>query len=233
MLFIYEGTGAQLHKLVGNVKEVKNEALDLIGTEKKLEIAEEKNLNLELENTKLKAKLQELESKAEQLNYASRFNYATSPAKVIGRSPDTWHRQIIINKGRKDGVKVGQGVISNKSIIGQITKVGESSSIVQLSQNRDWKMGIKIKRTDQYGVIVGDYPSDPHLELFPIDSDLQVGDWVLSSGICIDVNSCPYPPNMLVGQVVEVRREPKQVDLLVKVALEDDLRYLENVYIIR
>ena len=111
--------------------------------------------------------------------------------------------------------------------------MSEDTAIVQLTQNRDWKMGIKIKRSGQLAVLVGDYPAPPHLELIPVDSDIEIGDWVVSSGICIESSNCPYPPDMLVGQVVEVKRDPNQVDLSVKVALIDDLRALREVYIIR
>jgi len=233
LLWIYQSTGAQIHKLAGNVSEVKKDALNLLSAEEKLERAEIRLTELELENANLKAKNSELENQSAQLNYAAKFSYATTPAQVIGRSPDTWHRQVIINKGAKHGLRVGQGVISSKSIIGQIGKVSDDTAIVQLSQNRDWKMGIKIKRTGQYAVLVGDYPAPPHLELVPLDSDLQIGDWVLSSGICLEAGACPYPAEMPVGQIVEVRRDPDQVDLTVKVALLDDLSKLRQLYIIR
>ncbi len=233
LLWVYQGTGAQLHNIAGNVSEVKKEALNLLSAEEKLEKLTADKLNLELENSKLKAQVAELETQTSQLNYAHRFSYAITPAQVIGRSPDTWHRQLIINKGKRHGLRTGQGVISDKSIIGQVGKVAEDTAIVQLSQNRDWKMGIKIKRTGQYAVLVGDYPTTPHLELVALDSDLQIGDWVLSSGICLEAGDCPYPPEMLVGQIVEVRRDPNQVDLTVKVALVDDLRNLRELYIIR
>ncbi len=233
LLWAYEGTGAQLHRLLGNVSEVKKDAINLLSAEEKLEKLEQRLIEIELENSTLKAKTAELEAQTTQLNYSARFQYAITPAQVIGRSPDTWHRQVIINKGRRHGLRVGQGVISSKSIIGQLAKVAETSAIVQLNENRDWKMGIKIKRTGQLGVMVGDHPAPPHLELIPVDSDLEIGDWVLSSGICLDAGDCPYPPDMPVGQVVEVRRDSKQVDLTVKVALLDDLRNLREVYIIK
>ncbi len=233
LLWIYQGTGAQLHKFAGNVREVKKDALNLLSAEEQLEKAEERLKELELENSTLKTKTAELESQTAQLNYATKFQYTLTAAQVIGRSPDTWHRQVIINKGRRHGLRVGQGVISDKSIIGQIGKVGNDTAIVQLTQNRDWKMGIKIKRSGQFAVLVGDYPATAHLELIPMDSDIEIGDWVLSSGICVDSSDCPYPPDMLVGQVVEVKHDPNQVDLTVKVALIDDLRALREVYIIR
>ncbi len=233
MLCFYKFSAAHVYKLLLNVREVKKDALDLLSAEEKLKQLVKENQELKLERTLFKARLQELEAQNRQLDYISRFQYSIIPAQVIGRSPDTWHRQLILNKGSKHGVKIGQGVISNKSIIGQISKLADSTAIVQLSQNPDWRMGIKIKRTGQLAVIRGNYPANPHLELLPVDSDIQIGDWVLSSGICINAGDCPYPPDLPLGQVVEVRKDPKQVDLTVKVALLEDLSKIQELYIIR
>lgn len=232
-LFAYDYSGKFLQSLFAGLEETTEEATSLLEAKNKVE---KLSLELEaqrLENLKLKSRLAELKPAAKQLGFKSRFSYEVIAAKVIGRSPDTWHKQVIINKGSKDGIELGRGVLSSKAIVGQVAKLGEHSAIVELIHNPDYKIGVKIKRTGQLGVLNGNYPGPGYMEFIPIDSDVQVGDWVQSSGICLTEDICPYPEGFPVGQVVEVRKDPDVVDLLVRVAFIEDLRKLKELYIIR
>ena len=71
------------------------------------------------------------------------------------------------------------------------------------------------------------------IEFIRVDSKVAVGDTVLSSGVCIDLNNCPYPANYPVGIVSEVLRVPEIVDLVVKVELSDKAKKLGKIYVLR
>lgn len=231
-LLAYNISGAYLNSLFVNIKQTKKEASDLLLAQARVKQLEIENKKLILANTKLKSKAQKIKTLETQLEFKNYFSYDTIPATIIGRSPDNWHKQVIINKGSKHGVKIGKGVLTPKGIVGQVAKVGRYSSVVQLAFNPNFKMGVKIKELNQYGILIGDYPDSGHLEFITVDSQVAVGDQIVTSGICLDPTNCPYPENFPVGEVVEVGKNPDVVDLMVEIKLYEDLNDVREVFVL-
>lgn len=231
-LFTYKITGAVVNNIYEKLKSTQQEAADLLAAQKRAETLSIENQDLILENTKLSAQLADLDRLENALNFKKSFPYKTVAASIIGRSPSTWHKQVIINKGSSHGIKLGRGVVTEKGVIGQILKVSPLSSVVQLVYNPDWRMGVKIARIDQYGVLSGNYPEHAFLQFITVDSDVQVGDVIVTSGICIDTDNCPYPENFPVAKVVAVNKDPNIVDLVVKVEFGEDLTSVREVFVL-
>lgn len=232
MLFIYNYSGAVMNNSYESIKETQKDAKDIFEAQ---EIAHEltvKNRELEVENEKLLTQVKKLDEVNAALDFKKSFSYKTYAAKIIGRSPTSWHKQIIIDKGSNDGIKLGRGVLTENGIIGQIQKVGPVSSIVQLVFNPDWRMGVKISRLNKYGVLTGNHPEPAFLQFITVDSDVQVGDEIVTSGICIDTDNCPYPENFPVAKVISVSRDPNVVDLVVKVQFYENLENIREVFVL-
>ena len=141
-----------------NISATQKQALDLLDTQKKLIVAEEALEALELEKLTLVAQALELKRIEKQLKFKPSFYKDLITVKAIGRSPNSWHKQLIINKGLKDGIEVGAGVISNKAVLGQVEKVSNETAVVKLAQDPSFRMGIKISSTGELGVLNGAYP---------------------------------------------------------------------------
>lgn len=231
-LFVYENTAAYLNQTIHGLKKTKKEAEALLNAEVLAERLTRENRELIIQETMLKAKAQKISSLEKALKLKSQFSYKTIAASVIGRSPDSWHRQFIIDKGSDDGIKVGRGVINEDGVVGQVKKVGKSSSIVQLITNHDWRMGVKVARLAQYCILNGNYPENARLQFITIDSDIQAGDEIVSSGVCTDNDICPYPENFPVGKVVMVAKDPNEVDLVVEVKYYADLNKTKLVFVL-
>jgi rod shape-determining protein MreC len=231
-LSIYNLSGKFLYQLTEWISSTQHSAKEILDAKHNATKLQRVNQRLTIANQELKAQLINLEDYRRALEFQNSFGYKLVPAQVIGRSPDSWHQQIIINKGTKDGLKNNQGVITSKGVIGQIRKISTHSAIVQLISNKDWRMGIKLARLAQYGVLLGNFPEAAVLQFITVDSDVQVGDEVLSSGICIDTDNCPYPENFPVAKVIEVEKNPNIVDLVVKVKFNQDLSYIRDVFVL-
>lgn len=231
-LFTYKISGAFINNIYQNIKSTQQEAADLLAAQKRAEELEKENRKLLIEKIKLEAQLDDLASLESALNFKKNFSYKTIPARIIGRSPSTWHKQVIIDKGSNQGIKVGRGVVTERGVIGQIQKVSPFSSVIQLVYNPDWRMGVKIARLDQYGVLSGNYPDHAFLQFITVDSDVQVGDEIVTSGVCIDTDNCPYPENFPVARVISVSKDPNVVDLVVKVEFGEDLTRLKEVFVL-
>ena len=131
---------------------------------------------------------------------------------------------------------MGQGVITDKGVVGQIQKVGLRNSVVQLLQNRDSKIGGKIERVGQYGVLTGNYPGAALFEFITIDSNIKVGDRIVTSGVGLtlkDKTISPFPENFPIGEVVSVTRDPDVVDLLIQVKFYEDMSTARDVFVLK
>ena len=67
-------------------------------------------------------------------------------AAVISRKTGGWWRQIILNKGSKDGVKVGSPVIGPGGLLGRVTNTSLFTSSVTLLTSPESKVGVWVDR---------------------------------------------------------------------------------------
>ena len=117
-------------------------------------------------------------------------------AAVISRKTGSWWRQIILNKGSKDGVEIGNIVIGPGGLLGRVKNTSLFTSSVTLVTSPESKLGVWVDRIQINGLLVGlgdDYPS---LILYSKDADIKVGDFVSSSPA-----STLLPPNIPIGVV--------------------------------
>ncbi len=117
-------------------------------------------------------------------------------AAVISRKTGSWWRQIILNKGSKNGVEIGSTVIGPGGLLGRVNNTSLFTSSVTLLTSPGSKLGVWVDRIQINGLLVGlgdDYPS---LILYSKDADIKVGDFVSSSPA-----STLLPPNIPIGMV--------------------------------
>ena len=120
-------------------------------------------------------------------------------AAVISRKTGSWWRQIILNKGSRDGVEIGNIVIGPGGLLGIIKNTSLFTSSVILITAPESKLGVWVDRIQINGLLVGlgdDYPS---LILYSKDADLKVGDFVSSSPA-----STLLPSNIPIGIVQSI-----------------------------
>ena len=83
-------------------------------------------------------------------------------AAVISRKTGSWWRQIILNKGSKDGVEIGNIVIGPGGLLGRVKNTSLFTSSVTLITSPESKLGVWVDRIQINGLLVGlgdDYPS--------------------------------------------------------------------------
>ena len=134
-------------------------------------------------------------------------------AAVISRKTGSWWRQIILNKGSKDGVEIGSPVIGPGGLLGRINNTSLFTSSVTLLTSPESKLGVWVDRIQINGLLVGlgnDYPS---LILYSKDADIKVGDFVSSSPA-----STLLPPNIPIG-IVQSVNEPFKAKKTAKISL--------------
>ncbi len=145
-----------------------------------------------LENERLRAMLQFRESAP----------YRLIPARVIGRSADSWASTLLIDRGRSQGIRKGMGVMTPLGLIGRVIDTGERMSKVLLISDPDLGVSGVVERTRQEGLVSGTLGTLLTMKYLAMDADIRPGDTVITSGI-----TSVYPKGIPIGTVVEVRTE--------------------------
>ena len=120
-------------------------------------------------------------------------------ATVISRKTGSWWRQIILNKGTKDGVKIGSSVVGPGGLLGRVNDKSLLTSSVRLLTSPESKVGVWVERIQSHGLLVGTGNDYPKLIFYTKDVDIKVGDFVLSSPA-----STLLPPNIPIGIIKSV-----------------------------
>jgi len=97
--------------------------------------------------------------KVQQL--ASKFNYPTVFAQVIGDSPGNFQNTVEINVGSIDGIRVGMPVTNGAGLVGRITRVYPTHSLVKLITDPEYSVPAQVLSSEDDEGIVGPLPEIP------------------------------------------------------------------------
>lgn len=215
--------------LISNTKEKIQELITTSNSRKE----QIKNISfLKMKVNLLESELKEVNSLKNLLKLQKEINYKTVACNLIGRTPDNWHKQIIINKGGNYKIMVGDSVLTYKGIVGQIVEVSENTSIVQLVSDPSYRVGCKVLRNNILGILSGKTNDIGLLEFIPVDSKIMTGDIVVTSGLQSKDLLPAYPKAHPIGKVIKVSKKKKKAsDLYIEVKLFEDLTTLSNVIV--
>ena len=108
----------------------------------------------------------------------------TKIAEVLTAETDVYRQQVVINQGERDGAYVGQPVIDEKGMIGQIISVGENTSRVLLLTDVTHSIPVQVLRNDVRVIASGTGHSDElTLDNVPRSVDIEKGDLLVTSGL--------------------------------------------------
>ena len=153
----------------------------------KLETLKNENiaLNLQIENFK-------------KINNEEIYKYETVQAKVLLYKSNILHETIIINKGKKDGIKAGDPLIKNNILVGKILKSNFNSSHAILITNINSRIPVRIGKKNYKAIVVGNPKSERqlNLEFLPKEYTFEDGDIIYTTSI-----ENIMPDGILVGQI--------------------------------
>lgn len=125
-------------------------------------------------------------------------------AELLAVDSDPYRHQILINKGTRHGVHIGQPLIDQQGIAGQIIHANTLTSTAILITDPNHALPIQIDRNGLSTLAVGSGNLQelelPHL---PNNHDVKVGDLMITSGL-----GGRFPRGYPVAKVTEVEFDP-------------------------
>jgi len=167
-----------------------------------------RNAELEAQVSQLQAQVIDLQQRVNETEILaalvdfSRSNpeNAYKAAAVIGRDPSPFLHYIIINRGSNDDIRRGMPVVTNQGLVGRIDAVIADASRVQLITDPASSVNVYMQHAATDAVLIGSVTGDVSLDLISQDAVVEPGDLILTSGL-----GGGYPPDLILGQVVNVR----------------------------
>lgn len=163
----------------------------------------ELNLRLSSEVITMHKAKQENEELRAMLTLINDKDVPLEPVEVVQKSTVQMRNYVVVNKGIKDGIKVGMAVRSAAGLVGTIIGISDNYSIVELLNNRSMKIPAKLVDNECEGIIV--WEGEEYLLLKNISKSIDVrpGEMVVTSSF-----SSKFPHNIPIGVVAKVIDEP-------------------------
>jgi rod shape-determining protein MreC len=103
-------------------------------------------------------------------------------ARVIADPGGSFVHSLLLNAGRKDGVKPGLAVVNAEGLVGRITEVGERSARVLLVTDLNSRIPVRLASTRDRAILAGDNSDEPRLIYLPAGTSVAPGERIVTSG---------------------------------------------------
>ena len=178
------------------------------------------------ENEKLKAEMlllqrrvQKLAALTEQnvrlrelLNSSALVEEKVIATELIGIDPNPFTHRILIDKGEKDGVFLGQPVLDARGLMGQVVEVMPYAARVLLLTDTSHSIPVQVNRNGLRAIATGTgNPERLELRHVADTADIKVGDLLVSSGM-----GQRFPAGYPVAMVSEVIHDSGQPFAIVR-----------------
>src|SRR3984957_6052345 len=119
---------------------------------------------------------------------------------------DAFRERVLVDKGARDGVFVGQAVLDAGGVFGQVARVGELTSEVILVSDGTHAIPVQVNRNGLRTIAVGTGDMTRlKLPYLSTSADVIAGDLLVTSGL-----GGGFPAGYPVGTITEVKRDPAQ-----------------------
>lgn len=171
------------------------------------------NERLRTENTRAAELQREYDVLTALLQLRSGLNFTTVAAQVVARESSEFRRVISLDQGTDKGVKIGDVVIAaGGALAGRVIEVGANFARVRLMNDTESTVIGQVQTSAATGEVVGQLGGVLVMQNIDATERPKIGDEVVTAGIEVGggVRS-PYPKGLLIGQVVDVRRDANAV----------------------
>lgn len=148
--------------------------------------------HLEQENKRMRALL----SMRERLPAEGRM------AEILYAARDPFSRRVVIDKGMQHGIELGQAVVDELGVVGQVTRVFPLTAEVSLLTDKEQAIPVQVSRSGLRAVLAGAGAGTMELRFLAANAEVKEGDILVTSGL-----DGLYLPGLPVAKVSKIDRD--------------------------
>ncbi len=186
------------------------------------------NEELAAENLELRRKLFSVSVLPKQMIETD--NYEVILAKVVNNSVLRSANYITINRGSKDGMQPGMGVISSKGVVGIVKSTSKNYSTVTSLLHQNLMISSQVLSTGTLGTTQWDAldPQFTKLHFIPKHEALKLGDTIITSGF-----NAVFPKGIHIGKVESFDSSEESAFYDARIKISNDFSSLDFVNVIK
>lgn len=220
------------NSVVASFFQMSNSVVEFFKLSAANESLSEENTQLKNELLNLQNQLNSLQPKTDdslQYSIPPEMQYKLISAKVINNSTNKLLNYITINKGKRDGVHVDMGVISEEGVVGIVKEVSDKFAVVIPILNQNIKLNAKFKHNNYNGLIMWDAADYRFAQLQDIARHVEfsLGDTLTTSAF-----TRTFPEGIPIGTVDDFNIKESDPFYNIKIKLAVNFRTLTHVRVI-
>ncbi len=193
---------------------------------------ENRRLKLELDSLRRENGLyREMVATQKRLSDLLKFKNAVSEpavaAQVVGLDPTGWFQSVVIDKGRKAGIKRDMPVVNASGVVGRIVSVSPNYAKVLLIIDQNSAVDCLVQRSRDRGMVRGQSEQICRLDYMVKSGDAKEGDMVITSGL-----GQVFPKGLPIGRIANVKEGEGTLFKEIEVLPAVDFSKLEEVLVI-
>ena len=157
------------------------------------------------------------------------YNIHYQAAKAVQMTTNRLHNYLTINRGSKDGIRIGQGVRNEEGVVGIVRTVGRNYSVVLPIINTQMNLSCRFTKNDYLGTLKWDGKDNRFAQLADVASHMVVnqGDTIVTSGL-----SPVFPEGIPVGIVESSVLKEGESYYRIRVRLSTNFKRLKYVEVV-
>lgn len=216
------------NRVVGSVNGMASDVASYFALRTQNEMLLAENARLHDEMEALQNRLEPLLEDSDAYRYAH-LQHRHIPARVLDLTTDKPHNHLTLNKGLRDGVQPGQGVICSQGLVGIVSAVNERFALVVPVLHTKTRISCRVLPADYTCFTSWDGTGEHYVDLVDVARhvNVQPGDTVVTSGMAgIFGESIP------VGVVEKAELADHDSYYRIRMRLATDFRKLRYVQVI-
>ena len=148
-------------------------------------------------------------------------NFLFKEVTVINSQFKYYENFLIINAGKKSGVKEKMGMIGTKGVLGIVKNVTDNYATIRPLINPNFGLKVLHEKTNSWGDLIWIPEDNNYQNIFvkniPAYCKVKLGDYFITSGA-----EGLFPQGLKVGKVLEIKENIEQQTLDIKLKNEED-----------
>lgn len=195
-----------------------------------------RNRALELQVTRQQVDLLAYEQirKLVNVNDAAGLNrYRPVTARVIGQTPSLFYSEIRIDKGKSEGIDVGQPVTGGGGLVGRVSSAVGGAAVVTLITDEEFAVSARTLRNAVPGTIMPvTGTGDLILDFVSRRDEVEEGERIVTAGTTDARLRSLFPPGIPIGRIRRIDDGAGDLDRVVHVTPAADLTNLQFVSVL-
>jgi rod shape-determining protein MreC len=184
--------------------------------------------NLKLENNILKETKSEYERLKKLLKFKEAYNFETIACNIIAKNMDSYVKYYIIDRGKSDGIKENDAIISFSGLVGFVSEVYINTAKVNVILNVKTNVSVLNSRTRISGILTGDGAGNLTVKYYDKIDEVKRNDLIVTSGL-----GGVYPKGIPVGYVIASIKNRSGIFQQLKINPIVNFNKLENILVIK